>query len=188
MIADPCGLCPTDGTTMPWKDLRLNADWMARIHTAAGWQRASTDRFALVTLPGVSILNCMCDIMHNKHMGVDMYFCGSVLFILCYVLLPDSVQHNLDVVMTGLRRHTLRQKTFSNIRLFMSVKDVDNPKAAYPRLKRQVAEVRHFGKVLLDIWQAHMDAGNLLRLHRSVPLGLMASVRMETILDENAGA
>jgi len=27
--------------------------------------------------------------MHNKHLGVDMYYLGSVLWLLCFVLLKD---------------------------------------------------------------------------------------------------
>ena len=44
------------------------------------------------------------DWMHNKHLGTDMYFYGSVLWLLVYVVLLDTPQQNLDALMIEVKR------------------------------------------------------------------------------------
>ena len=157
----------------------------SEMNWAAEWLATRPLRIALFTLPGVSILNFMCDLMHNKHLGVDRYYFGSVLFILCYMLLPNSAAANLAEVMGKIRAHRLGSRTFRRLKLSMFC-DLGHPFNSDPRLKGQAGELRHFGRVLIDVWSSYMDVNDFL--HRSIRLGLKHSVRMEDILDENKGA
>lgn len=58
------------------------------------------------------------------------------------------------------------------------------PDGEFPRLKGKAAEVRHLGRVLLEVFRAHCDTSQ--RAHRQCLLALQFSVRMESILDEHA--
>ena len=62
--------------------------------------------------------------------------------------------------------------------------DPEHPHAAFPRLKGKASELRHFGKPLLQVWDAHKDPTDTT--HQTVSLALAASVRAEEILDENS--
>lgn len=75
---------------MPWTDFRLNplAEWMSNIWGAAQHAVQFPDRHAWLTLPGVSILSVAVDWMHVKYLGTDQYFIGTILWLMCYVILP----------------------------------------------------------------------------------------------------
>ena len=87
---DPCCWCPCNATTMNYNEFRFaHATWMNHIYTKADWL-ASPYRLHpfFLLLTGVTILNVAVDIMHCKHLGVDAYFFASVLFLLCFDMLP----------------------------------------------------------------------------------------------------
>ena len=62
--------------------------------------------------------------------------------------------------------------------------DPEHPHQTFPRLKGKASELRHFGKPLLDVWDAHKDEED--PTHQTVRLALAASVRAKEILDENS--
>ena len=41
--------------------------------------------------------------MHAKHLGVDVYFLGSVLALLVDHILPGTIQQNLDTIAVFMR-------------------------------------------------------------------------------------
>jgi hypothetical protein len=183
--AGPCGLCPSNGTTMPWTDVRMDdACWVPFKYTATAWLAANPNRIDVFRLPGVSVLTFMCDFMHNKHMGVDMYYFGSVLYLLCYEILPSTPSANLVRIMETVKTHSDRLKTFANLKLSMFV-NVAEPHAHQPKLKGRAAEIRHFGPCLLQVFEQQMDADN--PTHRTVRLGLKHSIRMEDIMNDHPG-
>ena len=97
--ATPCGWCPaTSGGAMPWSDFRIHpmAAWMRNIYSSRQWLAANPVRHALLTLPGVSILTVTPDLMHIKYLGTDQFVLGSVLYLLCFVILNagDHYEHN----------------------------------------------------------------------------------------------
>ena len=51
-------------------------------------------------LPWLSCLNIDPDELHIVYLGVAMYLLGSVLWLLCYDVLPGSPQDNMSVVWT----------------------------------------------------------------------------------------
>jgi hypothetical protein len=86
----PCFLCPADtsdnaASGFPWKDFRAGvARCIEHTYTKASWKRLFPVHNAMLTLPGLSILTCTADHMHCKHMGTDMWFFGSVLWLLVF--------------------------------------------------------------------------------------------------------
>ena len=85
----PCIYCPANSTTMPWRDFRApRALWMSQIWTHTAWSAAHAHRNALLKLEFVTVHCLYVDLMHAKYLGTDMYFLGSVLWLLCYDILP----------------------------------------------------------------------------------------------------
>ena len=96
---NPCFLCRCNTSTRPWTDFRETSDaWRPTIHTAADWVAANADRHPIFTLAGVSITNCVPDLMHTRHSGVDAWFLGSVLEWLCYHIMPQAPEANLELL------------------------------------------------------------------------------------------
>ena len=58
----------------------------------------------------------------------------------------------------------------------------DQPTKEYPRLKGKAAELRHFGRPLLAVWNKHMTPVDPTQ--KAVKKALERSVRAEEILDE----
>ena len=69
---------------------------MAMLYSVAHFMAADPFPHPFWQIPGVSDYNLNLDYMHVKHLGVDKYFLGSVLFLLAYRLLPKSPQGNIN--------------------------------------------------------------------------------------------
>ena len=44
---------------------------------------------------GVTVCTVALDYMHSKYIGSDQYTSGSVLYLLCFIMLPKSPKENL---------------------------------------------------------------------------------------------
>ena len=86
---NPCSWCRCNTSDIPWNDWRKNAAlWVGTIWQPGPWALSPRNLNKLFTLPGVSVLNVAPDWMHMKYLGVDQYLFGSVLYALCYILMP----------------------------------------------------------------------------------------------------
>ena len=182
----PCCLCPCAKTTLLWSDFRLaHARWINAIYSAAEWRERFTTRIPLFNLPGVSVLAYAPDVMHAKHMGTDMYYYASVLWLACYKVLPDSPAQNLVfffcLCKQWWREHPSRRTTYGRILLQMFINPAE-PYDHYPMLKGRAAEVRHLAGAILFAWEQIMSTGDAI--HKLVRLGLRRSWRIVTLLDE----
>ena len=84
---------------IPWTDFRRGISrWMGQIYTSAEWFARNPNRCALFDLPGMSIHGVVADTMHNKHMGTDMWFLGSVLQYLVYYVMEGALGNSMDVL------------------------------------------------------------------------------------------
>ena len=87
--AQPCALCEanSDDQSIPWTDFRRDsAEWLRHIWSDEAWRQRYQNNHSIFSLPGVSILTVCPDLMHCKHLGTDMYYYGSVLFVVAFVL------------------------------------------------------------------------------------------------------
>ena len=85
---DPCLYCPCNASTLPWRDLSFNALWIAATWTSDNWLALIPNSHVVFTIMCVTILSVVTDILHVKHLGVDTNIAGSVLWLLCYQVLP----------------------------------------------------------------------------------------------------
>ena len=83
-----CAKCPADIHNYPYTQVTKDASWFTRCYTVDQFKLRFPDRCEVFDIPGVSHDTVGADTMHNKHLGMDVYFCGSVLYLLVYVMLP----------------------------------------------------------------------------------------------------
>ena len=83
-----CAKCPADIHNYPYTQVTKDASWFARCYTVEQFKLRFPDRCEVFNIPGVTHDTVGADTMHNKHLGMDVYFCGSVLYLLVYVMLP----------------------------------------------------------------------------------------------------
>ena len=60
--------------------------------TDESWRADHAHPHVIFTLWCVTILSFFTDILHVKHLGVDMQIAGSVLWLLCYEILPGEAE------------------------------------------------------------------------------------------------
>lgn len=102
----PCAFCPCNTTTMPWNDFGASAAWRSNVWNNVTWAAARPARHQLFLGEfSCGILSVCADLLHTKHLGTDAWFYGSVLHMLCYMVLPDSPEANLNEVWTFLHRY-----------------------------------------------------------------------------------
>ena len=183
----PCIFCPCNLTTLNWRDFRLTAAFVDHIYTKASWLASHPDH--IVLFDHVSILAVAADWMHNKHLGTDQYFYGSVLWLLVYNILDQSrtAETNFDQVWATIKRMYRSLRTSSRF-VTMNLKSFTNPSdptASYPKLKGNAAMVKHLGAPLLKVFEELMDRTD--RHQRMLRLALEKSVQLEQILDNNTG-
>ena len=82
-----CNQCPADIHNLPYTDVSERPCWEGREFTDAQFKRQFPDRAAILDVDGLTHLAIGMDSMHNKHLGVDQYYAGSVLYLLVYVIL-----------------------------------------------------------------------------------------------------
>ena len=106
--------------------------------------RKHPDPHYVFQLPWLSCLNIDPDELHIVHLGLAMYLLGSVLWLLCYDVLPGSPQDNMSVVWTQVCTHYAAIQAscqYTNLSLH-SFCDPGSPFASYPKLKGRGAEVK----------------------------------------------
>ena len=111
-----CTWCPANLSNIPWWDFRPSALWAQQLYSAL---TVLAGACAIFQVPGVTLMSVAPDWMHNKHLGTDMYFYGSVLWLLVYVVLLDTPQQNLDALMIEVKqiyRENASQDDFSTSR------------------------------------------------------------------------
>ena len=182
----PCSWCPADSDAMSWNDFRPHAAWLHHIWSAASWRARYGDSVhSIFNCPGTSILTVAVDWMHIAYLGVYKYMYGSLMYVLCFFILPDSHIRNLEVVGAAIRRyqrlHLTRTKFRHIKRLTMFVR-----KSGYPCLRGKAAEVKHLGPALEHVFNLYKN--EKLGAHRRISLMLKMVNKMERILSLHSTA
>lgn len=107
--------------------VRAMAARVANIFNTESWKMARLGQgIELFRMGFMSVLSLGLDMMHIKYVGVDKQFYGVVLWLLCYELLGDSLEQNLDYVSKLVVRFyhdnnyaARRYPTYKKIRLGM---------------------------------------------------------------------
>lgn len=90
----PCCFCPGNASVLlnAYEFREGKSGWLSRIYTKIDWATNQFNVHVLFRSPvlGVTVLNIAADWMHNKNLGTDGYFYGSVLFLLVFDVLPGT--------------------------------------------------------------------------------------------------
>ena len=91
----PCAFCPANASIGGLNAFEFRqgvSTWRTRIFTKATWAKSAFCNHLLfrTTALGITVLSVSADWMHNKNLGTDQYFYGSVLFMLCYEMLHGT--------------------------------------------------------------------------------------------------
>ena len=159
-----------------------SAKWISEIWTASDWNawpgRSPCPIFELWWLTGV---NVFLDYMHVKYLGADQYIFGSVMYLICFVVLKeDNPKVNLAKVWGWIQEYyaqhkpTNRYRSLRKLTMFVRRKD-------FPKLRGKAAEIKGFGPVILYLWKKVMDEED--KVHRMIRLLLTKNLELDTILD-----
>lgn len=106
-----CCLCQcTKFGALTYHDARVNAAWTNTPWTPSGWRRWSGRSCCPLFDKGLTAVNIFPDYMHVKFLGWLQYCMGSVLWLLCYQILPDSALQNLHACCTFVKQHQKQNK------------------------------------------------------------------------------
>lgn len=180
----PCSLCKaTLHGTRTWKNMQQDAPWTESVWKPAEWREwPGRTKNLLFSLPGMSCCNISLDLMHVKFLGVDQYLFGSIFWLLCYVVLPQSPKTNLQVCWSFIKRYygqhkvKHRYRSISKLTMFMKKKD-------YPKMRGKASEIKCLAKPIAALWGKFMNKN--LKMHKLVNLMLKLSVKMNDIVDAN---
>eukprot|EP00959_Pyramimonas_sp_CCMP1952_P295495 6180316-Pyramimonas_sp.AAC.2 len=125
--------------------------------------------------------------MHTKHLGVDKYFLGSVLWVLVFMLIPNTPDAALQIVFESCekwwRDHGVSSSDcFSKLKVSMFI-DPKKPRAKYPELKGKAGEIKNLIAPLTDVFKFWMEEGD--QVHEQIHLALRMNCRIEEILKDN---
>ena len=94
----PCCFCPGNATRAlnAFEFRHGQSAWRPRIYTKVAWAHSPFCQHLIfrATTLGVTVLSVAADWMHNKNLGTDQYFYGSVIFLLVYEILPGTHSHS----------------------------------------------------------------------------------------------
>lgn len=154
-----CEFCPaneSDDVGMRWNNFRLDASWKRQLFTVSQWRAVHPElhwifkKFEFVTLHNVEP-----DELHIMYLGTVAYMLGSVMWVLCYIVMPDSPAANMKQLwsfIVGFYSSHQVTTQFSNLSL-SSFTDENNPKGSYPKLKGKGAEVQNLVWPMLEAWK-----------------------------------
>ena len=187
----PCIRCGANCSDLPFTDNRkVGSAWLGTVWSRAGWLASHPFHHPLFDLPFVSIWTVCLDWMHVKHLGVDRYYLGSCLWLLCYQILPHEPEDALQFVFDQCKqwwgeRGISTSDTYSKLKLSMFT-NPESPRSDFPQLKGKAAEIKLLIAPLRDIFLKWMEPDDVA--HQWVQLGLKASARLEDVLMQSAAA
>ena len=179
----PCALCRcTIHGENTWKNNQSNAPWLQTIWKPLEWLAwDGRTKCKLFTLPGVTATTVALDYMHCKYLGCDQYIFGSVMYLLCFVIVSSTPKDNLNVCWTFIKNYWKDHKVVRRLKylnkLTMFVRKTD-----FPKLRGKAAEIKGFGPVVLALFSKFMNPN--LEIHKAIRAMLKLNVQMESILDQ----
>ena len=166
----PCGFCRC--TLRSRTNVLSSAAWTASVYTSGC---RGDSKCPLFLISGVDILTVKPDYMHNKHMGTDMWFIGSIFHVLV-TLLGRPMDYIWDQINV---EYTKDDDRFSNIVKSMWHRGPN----MFPCLKGKAAEVKDLVRPLQIVFAKEMDATK--PEHVIMNVGLKASAHMDEIIDQH---
>jgi hypothetical protein len=113
------------------------------------------------TFPFLSQNNVEGDELHLLHLGLLQWMLGSVLWTMCYIVMPKIPSENIKQVWAWVSEYYSSNGSpcqYSNLGL-SSFTDPKYPRKDFPRLKGRGGEVKHVLPAILFCWEQCMREG-----------------------------
>lgn len=186
----PCNYCPADRGAdigMQFTNFNDNASWKNMLYTSTSWLASlNTVHILFAVLSFLTGHNVEAGELHIIHLGTSQYLLGSVLWLLCYHLLPGTPTANMEAIWAIITNFYTKNKTrcqVSNITLSMFC-DAKNPRKEYARLKTKGAETKHLVAAVLEVWNV-LTRDVISDFIGPVRICLEQMCRIHDILDES---
>lgn len=178
---NPCCLCKcTLNGDLSWKHNHQDALWRTALWLPSTWvEWEGRSKCELFSIPGVSACTTALDWMHNKYLGIDQYVYGSVLYVLCFMVLPGRPVENLATCWSFIKQYykdhrtSNRYQSISKLSMFLR-------KTGVIKLRGKAGEIRGLGPALWELWAAYMNPG--LEIHVKINLLLKLNCKLEALL------
>ena len=166
---DPCDLCRchrrgAGDRTMSQFNFSRHARWKLSLITPAEWRLMFADRHMMFQPPWyfMSQHNCASDELHVMYLGVYMVLLGSVLWLLCYRMLPGLPTENVETVWSMMREYYTEHGVTSQFTSFSlnSFTDPEKHCSNYPRLKGRGYEIKSALLPLAHIFKHFKNRSN----------------------------
>ena len=179
---NPCSLCKcTLHGPLSWKNNSADAEWVGTVWKPLEWVAwEGKSKCGLFSVPGISATTVALDWMHNKYLGIDQYQFGSVLYMLCFMVLPAGPNENLATCWAHIqqfykaRSTSNRYQSISKLSMFLR-------KTGVIKLRGKAGELKGVGPAILDLWQSKMNPA--LEIHVKIQLLLKLNCKIESLLD-----
>ncbi|CAE7788811.1 unnamed protein product [Symbiodinium necroappetens] len=182
----PCTLCRTTKYgPLSWQDYRSTAGWRTTCHTPASWS-AQDDKSScpLFGLPFVTGVNVCYDWLHCKYVGSDQYMYGALLRLLCFHVLADTAEKNMQAFWSRLKYEYKRHGTPIQFRYLNTIK-MFLKKTGVAKLRGKAAEIKYLAAPFSAVWEHFKNPH--LSLHADISLLLKLNKLIEDILIERKG-
>ena len=126
--------------SLSWLDCRKTASWVQTCWKPSEWLAwPERSKCKLFTLPGLSACTVALDWMHCKYLGSDQYMFGSVMWLLCFVVMPETPLQNLLACWIFISRFYKEQETEHRFK-FLNKLSMFVRKSGFPKLRGKAAE------------------------------------------------
>ena len=185
--ARSCTLCRcSKWGHLSWKDFREEAGWRGTIFTTATWKAdVDASEAPIFSALNVSGLTVAPDLMHTKYLGYQQYFLGSVLYLLCFYMLPGTPLQNLHAV--GLQIFKYQKKCGMQNRMplsFFRKLSIFVRKSGFPKMRGKGGQIKSLGPAIGSCFKKHMSSGNTT--HRRIALIFKLDQEIESTLGDYA--
>lgn len=181
----PCGFCrcTRDGASS-WKDFKPSAAWRSTVLSTNEWQlEHGQNTCPLFKLQNVTGLHVQPDLMHVKYLGYIQYFMGSVLYLLCYIIMPQDPLSNLKQI--GLMVNRIQRQLDLSSKLpvsYFSKLSLFKRKTGFPKIKGKAGQIKSLVPTMAHIWRRLSSQDNAH--HRRISLVFKLDGEIEKILTD----
>jgi hypothetical protein len=156
---DFCDFCPADislDKSMWPSNFSVGAPWKILCRTPQQWRDSNPGMHILfLTFSFLSVHNCYPDELHVLHIGVEQYFLGCVLWLLCFRVLRQTPKTNMNTVWDLILEEYTSLKSSSQY-TNLGISSFVNPQklhTSWPKLKGRGAEAKSLVKPMLNVWR-----------------------------------
>jgi hypothetical protein len=185
---NPCEFCPAcrNGDASMWyNNFRTDAAWKTMLYTRSEWRSLREHQHPLFAADYMGCHNIEVDELHVMHLGTSQYMLGSILWLLCYEILPGRPEENMCTVWAAVCESYKDLKTdcqFTSLAL-SSFCDPKKPSDSYPKLKGKGAEVKCMVEPLLQVYAKYQRGTQVDALVISM---LKHQVELQSTLSDHA--